>query len=666
MLQFYGLREHPFGVSPNPRYLYPSVQHREALASLIFGIENQVGFAALIAEPGTGKTTLLFDVLMRFRERASTAFVFNTQCSGQELLRHILMELQVPGGDSEHDPIRQHQLFTAFVADRQRTKPVVIVIDEAQHLEDSAMEALRLLSNFEAADHKLLHIILAGQPQLGEKLRRTTHTQLLQRIAIINRLARFSPSQTEECITYRLHVAGYGGPALFSKDALRKIIVASDGVPREINRICLNAVYLGFALRQRQIGVEVIEEVLADLDLGHDPRTGALAELQQAESSQLEGIQARAPGTPTTIDTLKTPVPDAVVVPDVFSAPVVKKLATAPIAASPDTAPVVPRADTPVVPKAVISPVAPKTVSLPEPKVDSASAVLRAFSTPVVPRKLSTPTIPKSSKALEEPEGLEESKVVRIFDEWQTHTPIDPAAGMFRPEAPSSEAPVQKAEIKLPAQKLEKTVAKSPKREPFKIRFKKRAAIISALFGAVAISLVLFGLNTSLHQQPSVAASSPAPLVQTQPPAEPEVAQTLTVKPERKILPAKRGTQGSVISVGPVPSAATAGEGYGATSGARSGGSSVYRAAVLEKFVRPAYPITAKRMHIEGDVVLKLNVASDGSVQGIKILSGNSVLARAATEAAQQWRYRPALLNGAPTSAEAKTVLTFRVDDDNN
>jgi protein TonB len=92
----------------------------------------------------------------------------------------------------------------------------------------------------------------------------------------------------------------------------------------------------------------------------------------------------------------------------------------------------------------------------------------------------------------------------------------------------------------------------------------------------------------------------------------------------------------------------------------------VYRAAVLEKFVRPAYPITAKRMHIEGDVVLKLNVASDGSVQGIKILSGNSVLARAAMEAAQQWRYRPALLNGAPTSAEAKTVLTFRVDDDNN
>ncbi len=149
MLEFYGLREHPFGVSPNPRFLYPSVQHREAMASLIFGIENQVGFAALIAEPGAGKTTLLFDILQRYRERASTAFVFNTQCcSGQDLLRQVVMELQIPGGESERDSIQLHQLFTAFVADRLRTKPVVIIIDEAQNLENSALETLRLLIEF--------------------------------------------------------------------------------------------------------------------------------------------------------------------------------------------------------------------------------------------------------------------------------------------------------------------------------------------------------------------------------------------------------------------------------------------------------------------------------------------------------------------------------------
>jgi type II secretory pathway predicted ATPase ExeA len=267
MLEFYGLLEHPFGVSPDPRFLYPSSQHREAMASLVFGIESQVGFAALIAEPGAGKTTLLFDILQRYRERASTAFVFNTQCSGPELLRQVVLELQIPGGDLERDPIGLHQLFTAFVADHLRTKPVVIIIDEAQNLENSALETLRLLSNFEAADRKLVHIILAGQPQLADKLRHPSLTQLLQRITTVSRLERFSREQMEECIAFRLRVAGFAGPALFSGQAMAKITAASGGVPREINRICINAMQLGFALHQRPIGLEVIEEVLADLTL---------------------------------------------------------------------------------------------------------------------------------------------------------------------------------------------------------------------------------------------------------------------------------------------------------------------------------------------------------------------------------------------------------------
>jgi general secretion pathway protein A len=267
MLEFYSLREHPFGVSPDPRFLYPSLQHREAMASLIFGIEAQVGFAALIAEPGAGKTTLLFDILERYRQRASTAFVFNTQCSGPELLRQVVMELQIPGGDLETDPIRLHHLFTTFVCDHLRTKPVVIIIDEAQNLKNSALETLRLLSNFEAANRKLLHIILAGQPQLADKLRHPSLTQLLQRITTVIRLDRFSREQMEECIAYRLRVAGFTGTAMFSAQAMEKITAASEGVPREINRICINAMQLGFALRQKTIGPEVIEEVLADLTL---------------------------------------------------------------------------------------------------------------------------------------------------------------------------------------------------------------------------------------------------------------------------------------------------------------------------------------------------------------------------------------------------------------
>lgn len=267
MLDYYSLREHPFGVSPDPRFLYPSYQHREALASLIFGIESQVGFAALIAEPGAGKTTLLFDLLQRYRDRAHTAFVYNTQCSGLELLRQVILELEIPGTDDVTDVVKLHQHFTSFVAANLASRPVLIIIDEAQNLENSALETLRLLSNFEAADRKLLHIILAGQPQLADKLRDHSLTQLLQRITMISRLDRFNREQMEECIGFRLKVAGYSGRGLFTTAALDRIIAASGGLPREVNRICMNAMQVGFALRQKTIDLDIVDEVLSDLTL---------------------------------------------------------------------------------------------------------------------------------------------------------------------------------------------------------------------------------------------------------------------------------------------------------------------------------------------------------------------------------------------------------------
>jgi general secretion pathway protein A len=281
MQDFYGLQEHPFGVSADPRFLYPSIQHRQALNSLILGIEEQAGLSALIAEPGTGKTMLLFDIVLQYREQASIAFVFNTQCSGRELLRHIAMGLQIPGGESEHDPVRLHQLFTSFVSDPARTKPVVIIIDEAQDLESSALETLRLLSNFEAADHKPIHIIIAGQPLLEKNLR--IHTQLLQRITIISRLQRLTPMQVAEYIEYRLQVAGYSGSALFTSEAIATIGLASRGVPREINRICINAIKLGSSRRQKQIGVDIIDAVLSELSLSGDPEIAASKGMHGAE-----------------------------------------------------------------------------------------------------------------------------------------------------------------------------------------------------------------------------------------------------------------------------------------------------------------------------------------------------------------------------------------------
>ncbi len=291
MLEFYGLREHPFGVSPDPRFLYPSFQHREAMASLIFGIESQVGFAALIAEPGSGKTTLLFDLLSRYRDRAHTAFVYNTVCSGLELLRQVILELEVPGTEQETDPVRLHHMFTAFVASHMASKPVIIIIDEAQNLENSALETLRLLSNFEAADRKLLHIILAGQPQLADKLRHPSLTQLLQRITMVSQVQRFNQEQIAECIAFRLRVAGHKGDEMFfSEQAMALIASASGGVPREINRICMNAMQLGFVLKEKTIGVAIIEEVLSDL---------TLAKWAPMPEAQLSGPGAYTPHSPS-------------------------------------------------------------------------------------------------------------------------------------------------------------------------------------------------------------------------------------------------------------------------------------------------------------------------------------------------------------------------------
>lgn len=266
-LQFYRLREQPFGVTPNPRYLYHGPAHREALASLIYGIEADLGFAALIAEPGMGKTTLLYYLLERFRSSARTAFVFQTQCDRLELLRYLANELEVPAEEMDavvlNDRIRE-----VLVQEARAGRRVIVIIDEAQNLTEDALEAVRLLSDFETPDSKLMHIILSGQPELAEKLARPNMAQLLQRIAMLNRLSPFGdPEQISHYLAYRLQVAGYAGPPLFTPDAIDLISTASKGIPRQINRICFNALSLGCAMQKRKIDGAIIREVLTDLDV---------------------------------------------------------------------------------------------------------------------------------------------------------------------------------------------------------------------------------------------------------------------------------------------------------------------------------------------------------------------------------------------------------------
>jgi general secretion pathway protein A len=265
-LEFYGLREQPFGATPDPRFLYLSPQHREALASLYYGIEAGRGFIALIAQPGMGKTTLLFQLLEKFRTTARTAFLFQTQCNSREFMRLLLAEHGVE--NHNEDFVRTHEEFNKLLLQEARAKRgFIVVIDEAQNLDASVMETIRLLSDFETPQAKLLQIILSGQPELADKLAGQRLMQFRQRVSMLARLTPLSVDETRTYIEYRLRIAGHSGPSLFSAEALLDIARLSEGIPRNINNFCFNALSLGCALRQRVIDPAIVEEVRKDLDI---------------------------------------------------------------------------------------------------------------------------------------------------------------------------------------------------------------------------------------------------------------------------------------------------------------------------------------------------------------------------------------------------------------
>jgi len=265
-LSYYGLREQPFGVTPDPRFLYFSATHCEALASLFYGIESGCGFLALVALPGMGKTTLLFHLLEKLRSSAQTVFLFQTQCGSREFFRYLLTDLGADAADQ--NLARMHESLNAVLLRNARVgRRVILVIDEAQNLDDSVLETVRLLSDFETPRAKLLQIVLSGQPQLADKLSHPALTQLRQRISIVSRLHPFTRVETMVQIEYRLSKAGYSGPPLFEYEAAEMIAAHSGGIPRNINNICFNALTLGFAKRRKQIDASTVSEVLADLTL---------------------------------------------------------------------------------------------------------------------------------------------------------------------------------------------------------------------------------------------------------------------------------------------------------------------------------------------------------------------------------------------------------------
>ena len=263
----YGLSENPFGVTPDPRYLYENQARAEARSSLIVGIECGVGFQALIAPPGMGKTTLLSNILERFDKVARTAFLCQTQGDCRDFLRYLITELGGEANDS--DLVRmQETINQLLLRERRAGKQTIVIIDEAQSLDPGVLETIRLLSNFEAPSEKLLQVILCGQPQFAQRLASPAFAWLSQRISMVARLVPFNLEDTRKYVEHRLEVAGYKGKPLFTSQAVTLIWEQSGGVPREINRFCFNALLLATAVGREQIDSDVMCEVVEDLNLG--------------------------------------------------------------------------------------------------------------------------------------------------------------------------------------------------------------------------------------------------------------------------------------------------------------------------------------------------------------------------------------------------------------
>ena len=293
LLGYYGLNEQPFGVTPDPRYLFFSEGHREALAAIYYAIEERRGFSALVAKPGMGKTTLLFRLLESLQESARTAFLFQAGQDSRDFLDSLVRDLGIAAKSTDL-PALHDALNTMLVKEMEENRRVVVVIDEAQNLTEQMLEQVRLLSNFETPAAKMIHIVLAGQPGLADKLASPALTQLRQRVGSVAHLPALNLKEITQYVDHRLNASGYRGPQLFASDALENIAAISEGIPRNINSICFQSLSLGFVYQKRQIDTAIVREVSRDLELRKETQarhTGS----KVAVSPTTAGTRARAP-----------------------------------------------------------------------------------------------------------------------------------------------------------------------------------------------------------------------------------------------------------------------------------------------------------------------------------------------------------------------------------
>lgn len=265
--KFFGLRESPFNVNPDPRYLFLTRQIQEALAGLTYGIQNRKGFILLTGEVGTGKTTLLNRLLDWLRgRRAKTAYIFNSKLDVNQLFDFIMAEFEIPCESREKSQILMR--LNQWLLERYRAGEIaVLIVDEAQNLSAEVLEEIRLLTNLETSTEKLLQIVLTGQPELEQKLKMPELRQLRQRITMRCHTAPLSLEETFGYIAERLRIGGANGEPIFSKEAIESVHRYSRGIPRVVNLLCEHSLVNSYVDSLRPVPAHLVDEVAREFQL---------------------------------------------------------------------------------------------------------------------------------------------------------------------------------------------------------------------------------------------------------------------------------------------------------------------------------------------------------------------------------------------------------------